>query len=197
MLFLASCALKYDVIVRNGNIYDGTGLSAYQADIGIKGNKIAAIGDLKDQKGKTEINAEGMAVSPGFINMLSWANNHLLEDGRSMSDIKQGVTLEVFGEGSSMGPLNDSMKIARKGAQWTTLGEYLDLLVKKGVSTNVASFVGATTVRINILGFENRKPDIQELELMKALVQEAMEEGAMGLGTSLIYPPAFLRIQRN
>src|SRR5690606_9539876 len=118
-----------------------SGLPAYKTDLGIQGDKIAFIGDLKDAAGKLEIDAEGLAVSPGFINMLSWANNSLLHDGRSMSDIKQGVTLEVFGEGASMGPLSDSMKVARGGADWTTLGEYLDHLTKKGVSTNVASFV--------------------------------------------------------
>ena len=192
LIALSSCVPTYDVIIRNGNIYDGSGLPAYQADLGIKGNKIVFIGDLKKTKGKSELDASGKAVSPGFINMLSWANNALLKDGRSMSDIKQGVTLEIFGEGASMGPLNESMKEARGGAAtWTTLGEYLDYLVEKGVSTNVASFVGATTVRINVLGYENRKPTQEQLIRMQELVREAMEEGAMGLGTSLIYPPAF------
>lgn len=191
IISLASCTPHYDVIIRNGFVYDGSGLPPYQSDLGIRGEKIHLIGDLKGERGKLEIDAKGMAVSPGFINMLSWANNSLIEDGRSMSDIKQGVTLEVFGEGISMGPLNDSMKLARKGAQWTTLGEYLDFLVKRGVSANVASFVGATTVRIHVLGYENRKPDPEELKKMQNLVSNAMEEGALGLGTSLIYPPAF------
>lgn len=191
IIVLVSCAPQYDLIIRNGNVYDGSGLPAYKADLGIRGDKIAFIGNLKDVRGKSEIDAEGKAVSPGFINMLSWANNSLLQDGRSMSDIKQGVTLEVFGEGASMGPLSDSMKIARGDAKWTTLGEYLNYLVEKGIAPNVASFVGATTIRINVLGYENRKPDAEELARMQDLVREAMEEGAMGLGTSLIYPPAF------
>lgn len=191
LILFASCSPTYDVIIRNGNIYDGSGLLAYKADLGIKDNKIAFIGKLKSEKAKVEVDATGMAVSPGFINMLSWANNSLLEDGRSMSDIKQGVTLEVFGEGASMGPLNDKMKLARGGTEWTTLGEYLEHLVQKGVSTNVASFVGATTVRINVLGYDNRRPNAEELTKMQDLVREAMEEGAMGLGSSLIYPPAF------
>lgn len=188
---LTCCKPAYDVIISNGNIYDGSGLPAYKADLGIKADKIVAIGDLGKEKAKTNIDAAGLAVSPGFINMLSWANRPLLKDGRSMSDIKQGVTLEVFGEGSSMGPLNSNMKNEMKEAQWTTLGGYLDYLVQQGVSTNVASFVGATTVRIHVLGYENRKPDAAELHQMQELVRQAMQEGAMGLGTSLIYPPAF------
>lgn len=191
IILFASCTPKYDVIIKNGTVYDGSGLPAYKTDIGISGDKIVLLGNLKDATAKTEIDAEGMAVSPGFINMLSWANNSLLHDGRSMSDLKQGVTLEVFGEGASMGPLSDSMKMARGGADWTSLGEYLDHLVEKGVSTNVASFVGATTIRIHVLGYEDRKPTPKELNRMQELVHEAMREGAMGLGTSLIYPPAF------
>ncbi|WP_224999682.1 amidohydrolase family protein [Cesiribacter sp. SM1] len=186
-----SCRPAYDVIISNGNIYDGSGLPAYSSDLAIKGNKIMAIGDLSKATAKTKIDAAGLAVSPGFINMLSWANRPLLSDGRSMSDIKQGVTLEVFGEGSSMGPLSSSMKQEMKDAQWTSLGEYLDYLVQKGVSTNVASFVGATTVRIHVLGYDDRKPSPAELKQMQELVRQAMQEGAMGLGTSLIYPPAF------
>ena len=190
-LGLASCKPAYDVIIRNGTIYDGSGLPPYQADLAIKSDKIVAIGDLSKEKAKTSIDATGLAVSPGFINMLSWANKSLLQDGRSMSDIKQGVTLEVFGEGSSMGPLNSRMKQEMKKAQWTSLGEYLEYLVQKGVSTNVASFVGATTVRIYVLGYEDRKPNAAELQQMQELVRQAMREGALGLGTSLIYPPAF------
>jgi N-acyl-D-amino-acid deacylase len=146
-----------------------------------------------------EIDASGMAVAPGFINMLSWATESLIEDGRSQSEIRQGVTLEVFGEGWSMGPLNQGMKqeaLEQQGdikyeIEWTTLGEYLDYLVDRGVSTNVASFVGATTVRIHVLGYEDRAPTPEELDQMRALVRQGMEEGAVGLGSSLIYPPAF------
>ena len=186
-----SCAPSYDVIIRNGNVYDGSGLPAYQADLGIKENKIVTVGNLSKEKAKKEIDATGFAVSPGFINMLSWAARSLLADGRSMSDIKQGVTLEIFGEGSSMGPLSDSMKMDRTEVPWTTLGESLDYMVHEGVSPNVASFVGAATIRINVLGYDDRAPDVEELNQMKDLVREAMREGAMGVGTSLIYPPAF------
>jgi N-acyl-D-amino-acid deacylase len=146
-----------------------------------------------------EIDAAGLAVAPGFINMLSWATESLIADGRSQSDIRQGVTLEVFGEGWSMGPLNEAMRremLERQGdikyeIPWTTLGEYLEYLVRRGVSTNVASFVGATTVRIHVLGYENRPPTPEEMERMRQLVRQAMEEGALGVGSSLIYAPAF------
>ncbi|MBK8515343.1 MAG: D-aminoacylase [Saprospiraceae bacterium] len=196
-----SCASKetYDVIIKNGQILDGSGNPAFTGDIGIKGDTIAAIGDLKNATGKTEIDATGLVVAPGFINMLSWATESLIEDGKSQGDIRQGVTLEVFGEGESMGPLNEKMKtqlIKDQGdikydVKWTTLGEYLEYLVKKGISPNVASFVGATTIRIYELGYEDRKPSVTELDSMKLLVQQAMEEGALGVGSSLIYAPAF------
>jgi len=193
-----SSAETYDVIIRNGIIYDGSGSAPIKGDIAIRGDRIAAVGKV-DGNGKTEINAHGMAVAPGFINMLSWATDSLIEDGHSESDIRQGVTLEVMGEGWSMGPLNDQMKKDDKENQgdikyditWTTLGEYLDFLVKKGISCNVASFVGATTVRIHEIGYEDRPPTTEELERMKQLVAQAMEEGAMGVGSSLIYAPAF------
>ncbi|RPI71527.1 MAG: hypothetical protein EHM47_10035 [Ignavibacteriales bacterium] len=190
---------EYDIIIRNGNIYDGSGGKSYTADIAIKGDSIAFIGDLSDAAAETEIDASGMAVSPGFINMLSWANISLIHDGKSQSDIRQGVTLEVMGEGWSMGPWNNKMKKEEKELQgdikfdieWTTLGEYLEYLEKKGVSCNVASFVGAGTVRINILGYEDRAPNKEELEEMKLIVRQAMEEGALGVGSSLIYAPNF------
>jgi N-acyl-D-amino-acid deacylase len=198
---LCACAqtADYDVVIRGGTIYDGTGSAPVVADLAIAGDSIAAIGDLGDASGATEIDATGLAVSPGFINMLSWATESLIEDGRSQSDIRQGVTLEVFGEGWSMGPLNEAMKaetVEQQGdikydVEWTTLGEYMDYLVERGVSTNIASFVGATTVRIHEIGYEDRAPTAEELERMKALVRQAMEEGAVGLGSSLIYPPAF------
>ncbi len=177
---------QFDVIIKKGTIYDGSGAEPYQADLAINADTIAAIGDLSNDLATTIIDASGLAVSPGFINMLSWADGSLLKDGRSMSDIKQGVTLEVFGEGWSPGPKMQ----ATKSAPWTTLGGYFKHLEKLGVSTNFASFVGATTVRTYVIGNENRKATFQEMEKMKLLVKQAMEEGAMGLGSSLIYAPA-------
>ncbi|MGH7459690.1 MAG: N-acyl-D-amino-acid deacylase family protein, partial [Longimicrobiales bacterium] len=180
-------------------VYDGSGGAPVQADVAIAGDTIAAIGDLGRARAATEVDAAGKAVSPGFINMLSWANESLIEDPKSQSDIRQGVTLEIFGEGESMGPWNDSMKKMNRelqgdikyDIQWTTLGEYLSYLEKKGVAPNVASFVGATTVRVHELGYADRAPNPQELERMRALVRTAMEEGALGVGSSLIYAPAF------
>jgi N-acyl-D-amino-acid deacylase len=180
---------QYDIIIRNGTIYDGSGSAPFVGDIAIQADTIAAIGKLSDATGKKEINATGLAVAPGFINMLSWADQNLLKDGRSMSDIKQGVTLEVFGEGWSPGPMKRKSKVA-VDSLWTTLGGYFNWLMKKGTSTNVASFVGQTSVRNYVMGYDNRKPTDAELAQMKQLVQQAMEEGAMGLGTSLIYAPA-------
>jgi N-acyl-D-amino-acid deacylase len=189
----------HDVIIRGGTVYDGSGGPGRIADVAIDGQRITAVGDLGGEKGKQEIDAKGLAVSPGFINMLSWATESLIEDGRAMSDIKQGVTLEVFGEGSSMGPLNDAMKketIEQMGdirytIEWTTLGEYLDYLAKKGVSPNIASFIGATTVRVHEVGYADRPPTSAELARMQSLVRQAMEDGALGVGSSLIYAPAF------
>jgi N-acyl-D-amino-acid deacylase len=188
----------YDVILRGGTVYDGRGGEPFVADVALRADTIAAMGDLSGARGRTEVDARGLAVAPGFINMLSWATESLLVDGRSQSDIRQGVTLEVFGEGSSMGPLNPAMKqelIEQQGdlkfdVKWTTLGEYLQHLEQRGVSPNVASFVGATTVRVHELGYANRAPTAQELERMRALVRQAMEEGALGVGSSLIYAPA-------
>lgn len=200
LLLLASChpADMYNVILRNGTLYDGSGLPPIQADIAISGDTIAAICEPGQLTASVEIDATGLAIAPGFINMLSWADESLIEDGQSQSDIRQGVTLEVFGEGTSDGPLNKSMKqelIRTQGdikykVSWTTLREYLDYLVDRGVSCNIASFIGATTVRIHEVGFEDRKPTPEELSRMKQLVREAMEEGAVGLASSLIYPPA-------
>ncbi len=190
---------KYDTIIRNGMIYDGNGGQPYKADIAINADTIAFIGNLKNESANNEIDANGNAVSPGFINMLSWANESLIEDGCSQGDIRQGVTLEVMGEGESMGPLNARMKNRMQNGQtdikynveWNTLGEYLRFLEKKGISCNVASFVGATTIRDYIVGEDNRDPTPAELDSMQLLVRQAMEEGAMGVGSSLIYPPAF------
>lgn len=201
-LFLISCSTppqSYDLIIRNGMVYDGSGKPPMQADIAVNADTIAFIGDLKNAKGKTEVDAKGLAVAPGFINMLSWATESLIIDGKSQGDIRQGVTLEVFGEGFSMGPLNDKMREELKQEQgdlkfpveWTTLGEYLTFLEKRGVSCNVASFMGATTARIHVLGYEDRAPTPEELQKMQDLVRQAMEEGALGVGSSLIYAPAF------
>jgi N-acyl-D-amino-acid deacylase len=217
-LNLTACSSSdYDVIIRGGTVYDGSGDAPVTADVGLRADTIAAVGDLGDARGATEIDAEGLAVAPGFINMLSWATNALIIDGRSQSDIRQGVTLEVFGEGWSMGPLSDAMKrerlreevsdlgslegvAERLGVEttgdtlmwpWTTLGEYLNFLEEKGVAPNVASFVGATTVRIHEMGYADRAPTAGELERMRGLVRQAMDEGALGVGSSLIYAPAF------
>ncbi|WDI30362.1 D-aminoacylase [Hyphococcus flavus] len=189
---------RYDVIIRGGTVYDGSGSPGMAADVAIEGDRIVAVGDLGDANADTVIDAEGRAVTPGFINMLSWAVVDLIHDGRSLGDISQGVTLEVFGEGVSWGPLSEEMKDGFKERQsdiqydipWTTLGEYLEHLETKGVSPNVASFVGATTVRMHEVGYENRAATPEELASMQELVRDAMREGAMGVGSSLIYAPA-------
>jgi N-acyl-D-amino-acid deacylase len=190
---------KYDVIIRHGTIYDGGGGEPFVGDVAIKADRVAKLGDLGQAIADVEIDAKGLVVAPGFINMLSWATESLLYDGRSQSDLRQGVTLEVFGEGWSMGPLNESMRadmLKTQGdikfdAPWTTLAEFLEHLERRGVSTNVASFVGATTVRIHVLGYADRRPNAEELKRMQALVRQAMQEGALGIGSSLIYAPAF------
>jgi len=189
----------YDVILRSGLIYDGNGGAPFKGDVAIAGDTIAAVGDLGDAKANREIDAKDLAVAPGFVNMLSWANESLLHDGRSQSDIRQGVTLEIMGEGESMGPLNDAMKkdmVSQQAdltykVEWTTLAEYLDHLVRRGVSCNVASFVGATTVRVHELGYADRPPTQAELDRMCNLVRRAMQDGALGVASSLIYAPAF------
>ncbi|MDC6389406.1 D-aminoacylase [Maribacter sp. PR1] len=189
----------FDMLIKNGQIADGTGQPIFTGDIGINADTIAAVGNLENAKGRQEIDATGLTVAPGFINMLSWATESLIVDGKSESDIRQGVTLEVMGEGWSMGPLNDEMRQLEQSSQkdvkyrieWTTLGEYLEFLEKRGIAPNVASFVGATTLRVHELGEANRPPTPAELENMKALAKTAMEEGAMGIGSSLIYAPAF------
>lgn len=200
LFVLGSCQEKstYDIIIKNGLVYDGSGGEPQKADIAIMADTIAFIGDLSGQLGvKQTIDAKGLVISPGFVNMLSWSTESLIQDGRSLGEIKEGVTLEVMGEGDSMGPLSDSVKAYAQRLQgdikykieWTTLGEYLNYLEKRGVSTNVASFVGAATVRANELGYANRPPNLEELERMRQQVRKAMEEGAMGVGSSLIYVP--------
>lgn len=199
--FLGGCEPEpeYDLVIRGGTVYDGSGEAGQEVDVAVVGDSIVALGDLGGARGREEVDASGMAVAPGFINMLSWATESLLEDGRAMSDILQGVTLEVMGEGTSMGPIPDSLKDWAKSQQgdityeipWNTLGEYLEHLEDRGVSVNVASFVGATTVRINVVGFDDRAPTGEELERMVAMVHQAMEEGAVGVASALIYTPAF------
>ena len=199
LFYHCSTEAEVDVLIQNGTLYDGTGAPPYQGTVALKDDKIFYIGPPKFFTAKKIINATDKAVSPGFINMLSWGVETLIEEGKSQSDIRQGVTLEVFGEGMSWGPLNEELKAYMKKNQgdikydinWTTLGEYLQFLEDKGVSTNIASFIGATTLRINAVGYEDRKPNESELALMKNLVHQGMKEGAMGIGSSLIYAPAF------
>lgn len=188
----------YDLLIRNATIYDGSGRAPFHGDVAVAGGRIVAVGSLPTLRARDEVDAQGLAVAPGFINMLSWAVESLIEDGRALSDVQQGVTLEVFGEGWSMGPMNEAMKQEgfalqtdiRYDIRWTTLGEYLEYLEQRGISVNVASFVGAATVRIHELGHANRAPTPEELARMQALVRQAMEEGALGVGSSLIYAPA-------
>ncbi len=195
----SALAAEYDLLIENGRLYDGTGGPARMADLAISGDRIVAIGEIDPSDADRTIDAKGLYVAPGFINMLSWATQSLIADGRSQSDIRQGVTLEVMGEGMSMGPINDEMRaamVARQGdfkfdVPWTTLADYLEYLEQRGVAPNVASFVGATTVRIHELGEADRPPTETELAVMQNLVREAMREGAMGVGSSLIYAPAF------
>ncbi|MEQ1588652.1 MAG: D-aminoacylase, partial [Cyclobacteriaceae bacterium] len=199
ILFNACQKQKFDLIIRGGTVYDGSGKPGAVTDVGINADTVAAMGDLSNAIATKEIDANGLAVAPGFINMMSHAEVSLLMDGNSQADIRQGITLEVLGEGS-MGPLNDKMKQDWKDQMkrnpdwqfdidWTTLGEYLESLQRRGISPNVASFVGANTVRIHELGYANRAPNAEELERMKALIKVAMEEGAMGTTTALIYAP--------
>ena len=194
----AFAAEQVDLLIHNGVIYDGSGGDPVKGDVAVRGGRVVAVGKLSDYQAKQKLDAKGLAVAPGFINTLSWATESLIHDGRAMSDIKQGVTLEIFGEGTSMGPVNDLIRQEmiktqtdiRYEVTWSTLGEYLDFLVKKGVSPNVASFVGAATVREYVLGYENRAPTPAELARMQELVRQAMREGALGVGSSLIYAPA-------
>ncbi len=205
-VFISSCsendtdntAAHYDKIIRSGIIHDGLGSPAIEGDVAINDDRIIAVGDLQNATADEEIDATGLVVSPGFINVLSWSVDSLIHDGRSMSELKQGVTLEVFGEGTSMGPYTEELKEYEEANQgdikfditWTTLGEYLTFLENKGISPNVASFVGATTVRKHEIGYENRLPTPEETRRMQQLVIDAMNEGALGVGSSLIYAPA-------
>jgi len=214
LIAAAACAdaANYDVLISGGTVYDGSGAAPFVGDVAINGDRVVAVGDLSAATAESVVDATGLAVSPGFVNMLSWATESLIVDGRSQGDLRQGVTLEVFGEGNSLGPMNAAMKEAwletfvdyvgseQRAAEllggavevpWTTLSDYLEFLETKGISTNVASFLGATTTRIHELGYADRAPNEEELERMRQLVHTAMREGAMGIGSSLIYAPAF------
>ena len=190
---------EFDVVIKGGTVYDGSGGTAKQVDVAIRGDRIAGLGDFKTAKARTIIDAHGLAVAPGFINMLSWSNESLIQDGRSQSEIRQGVTTEIMGEGESMGPVNDRVrehmlreqKDIKYEIKWNTLADYLRYLETRGVSCNVASFIGATTIRENVIGFEDKQPTPEQLEQMRELVRREMEAGVLGIGTSLIYPPAF------
>ena len=194
-----SPAPLFDVVIKNGTVYDGTGGEGRLADVVLRGDRIVAVGDYKTAPAKLVIDAHGLAVAPGFVNMLSWSNESLIADGRSQSEIRQGVTTEIMGEGESMGPVNNrvreemlrNQKDIHYRIEWTTLADYLRYLETRGISCNVASFIGATTIRENVIGFEDKAPTPPQLEEMRALVRQEMEAGALGIGTSLIYPPAF------
>src|SRR6266496_4037586 len=189
----------FDVIIKGGTVYDGTGAEPKHADVAIRADRIAGVGDFAAAHAKTVIDADGLAVAPGFINMLSWSTESLIQDGRSQSEIRQGVTTEIMGEGESMGPVNDRVRehMLREQAdikydiKWNTLAEYLQYLERRGIACNVASFLGATTVREYVIEFEDKQPTPEQLEQMRDLVRKEMEAGALGIGTSLIYPPAF------
>src|SRR5262245_54110534 len=189
---------QFDIIIRGGTVYDGTGRAPSKTDVGIRGDRIAAVGNLSRATAPTVVDAKGLAVAPGFINMLSHSETSWFVDSRSLSELLQGVTTQIFGE-RSMGPLSDEMKQRRRGTQgdvrfsveWTTLGEYLTLLEKHGISQNVASFIGAPTLREYVIGLEDKPPTPAQLEEMRELVRREMEAGALGITTALIYPPAF------
>jgi N-acyl-D-amino-acid deacylase len=196
---IAAADAPFEVIIKGGTVYDGTGGEGHVADVAIRGDRIVGVGDFASAVAKKTIDARGLAVAPGFINMLSWSTESLIQDGRSQSEIRQGVTTEIMGEGESMGPLNDRMKarIVREQTdikfeiKWNTLAEYLHYLEQRGISCNVASFLGATTVREYVIGLEDKQPTPEQLDQMRELVRKEMEAGALGIGTSLIYPPAF------
>jgi N-acyl-D-amino-acid deacylase len=195
----AQQAPDFDVIIKGGAVYDGTGREAQAVDVAIRGDRIAGLGDFSKASAVTVIDAKALAVAPGFINMLSWSNESLIQDGRSQSEIRQGVTTEIMGEGESMGPVNDRVREhmlreqtdIKYDIKWNTLAGYLQYLEKRGISCNVASFIGATTIRENVIGFEDKQPTPEQLDQMRELVRKEMEAGALGIGTSLIYPPAF------
>jgi N-acyl-D-aspartate/D-glutamate deacylase len=195
----SNSAQVFDVLIKGGTVYDGSGAEGHVADVAIRGDRIAGVGNFENSQAKRVLDAYGLAVAPGFINMLSWSTESLIVDGRSQSEIRQGVTTEIMGEGESMGPVNDRVRDymlkqqtdIKYDIKWNTLAEYLQYLEKRGVSCNIASFIGATTIRENVIGFENKEPTPKQLDQMRDLVRKEMEAGALGIGTALIYPPAF------
>ena len=197
LLHAQTNSAAYDVLIKGGTVYDGTGSAPFKADIAIQNDRIVAIGNLKHARARTVVEARGLAVAPGFINMLSWSVTSLIVDGRSQSEIRQGVTTEIFGEGSSMGPLNAEMKqraLAQQGdfkfdIPWNTLAEYLTYMEKRGVAPNVASFIGAGTIRTYVIGLEDKKATPEQLRQMREVVRRDMEAGALGIGSALIYAP--------
>src|SRR5213595_2533534 len=196
---IASADAPFDIVIKGGTVYDGTGGEGHITDVAIRGDRIAGVGDFAKASAKKTIDARGLAVAPGFINMLSWSNESLIQDGRSQSEIRQGVTTEIMGDRKSMGPVNDRVRehMLREQSdikydiKWNTLAEYLRYVENRGISCNVASFIGATTIRENVIGFEDKQPTPEQLDQMRELVRKEMEAGALGIGTSLIYPPAF------
>lgn len=195
----APAADSYDLVIRNGTIIDGSGGAPFVGDVAITADRIVAVAPNIAGTAKRTIDATGLTVTPGFVNMLSWATESLIEDGAGESDIRQGVTLEVMGEGNSMGPYTETMARLEKERQgdikydvdWRTLGQYFDKMEKRGIAPNIASFVGATTVRVHALGEGDVDPTPAQLAAMQNIVRFAMNEGAMGVGSSLIYAPAF------
>src|SRR5262249_9084575 len=189
----------FDVLIRGGTVYDGSGEAPRRVDVGPRGDRVAAVGDLAKATAKTVVEAKDLAVAPGFINMLSWSTDSLLADGRGQSEIRQGVTTQIMGEGNSWGPVNDAIKKRMKNEQvdikydieWQTLSEYLYFLQRKGVSHNVASYLSATTVREYVLGLDNKKPTAEEMEQMRRLVEREMKGGALGIASALEYAPAY------
>src|SRR6266480_2947999 len=190
---------EFDLLIKGGTVYDGGGGEGRAVDVTVRGDCITGVGDFHNASAKNVIDARGLAVAPGFINMLSWSNESLIQDGRSQSEIRQGVTTEIMGEGESMGPVNDRVRQymlkqqsdIKYDIKWNTLAEYLQYLERRGISCNVASFIGATTIRENVIGFEDKQPTAQQLDEMRELVRKEMEAGALGIGTSLMDPPAF------
>src|SRR5438105_4648725 len=190
---------EFDLLIKGGTVYDGGGGEGRAVDVTVRGDRITGVGDFHNASAKNVIDARGLAVAPGFINTLSWSNESLIQDGRSQSEIRQGVTTEIMGEGESMGPVNDRVRQymlkqqsdIKYDIKWNTLAEYLQYLERRGVSCNVASFIGATTIRENVIGFEDKQPTTQQLDEMRELVRKEMEAGALGIGSALIYPPAF------
>jgi N-acyl-D-amino-acid deacylase len=194
LIFLFSftiAAQSYDVLIKNGTVYDGSGRKPQIADVALVDDKIVAIGKLENAKAKILVEATGFAVAPGFVNMLSHSYNSILQDGRSLGELRQGVTTQIFGEGQSMGPLSEEMKQRRNSSNWTTLAEYLQYAERKGISQNIASYIGATTIREYVIGLEDKKATPEQMAQMRELVRQEMEAGALGIGSSLIYAPAF------